>query len=220
MTEKEVLIATATTKEVYNSIIKNSFTAAPEEVVEQVRLSQQFRRLSVPDTEVDKKISFFKAWMLPRVMLYSSAFFCTKMAVICLLFQLPTFLKDSDLKYNDSDVANISTLLDLGAMFGSMALGFLSDLMYGKRSPVAMGAVLISIALSFTLTFYVETMNKALFFVIMFFLGFFISGLNNMISSACSADLGKQEALKGNARAISTVTGIIDGTGTLGSAAG
>ena len=105
-------------------------------------------------------------------------------------------------------------------MFGSMALGFLSDLMYGKRSPVAMGAVLISIALSFTLTFYVETMNKALFFVIMFFLGFFISGLNNMISSACSADLGKQEALKGNARAISTVTGIIDGTGTLGSAAG
>ncbi len=63
-------------------------------------------------------------------------------------------------------------------------------------------------------------MNKALFFVIMFFLGFFISGLNNMISSACSADLGKQEALKGNAKAISTVTGIIDGTGTLGSAAG
>ena len=39
MTEKEVLIATATTKEVYNNIIKNSFTAAPGEVVEQVRLS-------------------------------------------------------------------------------------------------------------------------------------------------------------------------------------
>ena len=41
-----------------------------------------------------------------------------------------------------------------------------------------------------------------------------------MISSACSADLGKQDALKGNSRAVSTVTGIIDGTGTLGSAAG
>jgi len=54
----------------------------------------------------------------------------------------------------------------------------------------------------------------------MFMLGFFISGLNNLISSACAADLGKQEVLKGNERAVSTVTGIIDGTGTLGSAIG
>ena len=91
--------------------------------------------------------------MLPRVMLYSSAFFCTKMAVYILLLWLPIYLKDSDLKYNDSDVANISTLLDIGAMVGSMALGYLSDLMYGKRSPVAMVAVIVSIAISFVLTF-------------------------------------------------------------------
>ena len=64
-------------------------------------MSQQFRRLSIPDTEVDKKISFFKAWMLPGVMLYSSAFFCTKMAVYILLLWLPTFLKESELKYDD-----------------------------------------------------------------------------------------------------------------------
>lgn len=56
--------------------------------------------------------------------------------------------------------------------------------------------------------------------MMMFMLGFCINGLNNVISSACSADLGKQEALKGNARAISTVTGIIDGTGTMGAAFG
>lgn len=105
-------------------------------------------------------------------------------------------------------------------MFGSMALGYISDRMYGKRSPVALGAVLISITISFVLTFKVQNMSTVLFFILMFFLGFFISGLNNMISASCSADLGKQEALKGNARAISTVTGIIDGTGTLGSAAG
>jgi MFS transporter, OPA family, solute carrier family 37 (glycerol-3-phosphate transporter), member 3 len=111
-------------------------------------------------------------------------------------------------------------VIDLGAMFGSMALGYLSDLMYGKRSPVALGAVLFSIVISYVVTFNVYDMPSPLFFVLMFLLGFFISGLNNMISSACSADLGKQEALKGNARAISTVTGIIDGTGTLGSAAG
>ena len=122
--------------------------------------------------------------------------------------------------YTHSGIANLSTIIDIGAIFGSMALGYISDLMHGKRSPVALGAVLISIAVSYTVTFTVKGMNTALFFILMFILGFCISGLNNMISSACSADLGKQEALKGNSRAVSTVTGIIDGTGTLGSAAG
>jgi sugar phosphate permease len=111
--------------------------------------------------------------------------------------------------------------MDLGAMIGSMTLGYLSDLMYGKRSPVALFAVLMSMTISYTMTFIdLVSLNKAIFFIMMFFLGFFISGLNNMISASCSADLGKQEALKGNSRAVSTVTGIIDGTGTLGSAAG
>ena len=86
-------------------------------------------------------------------MLYSSAFFCTKMAVYILLLWLPSFLKESELKYDDNQVANLSTVIDLGAMFGSMALGYISDLMYGKRSPVAMGAVLFSITISFFLTF-------------------------------------------------------------------
>jgi len=76
-------------------------------------------------------------------------------------------------------------------MFGSMALGYISDLMHGKRSPVALGAVLISIAVSYTITFTAKDLPTAIFFILMFILGFCISGLNNMISSACSADLGK-----------------------------
>ena len=111
-------------------------------------------------------------------------------------------------------------MLDFGAIFGSMTLGYLSDLIYGKRSPIALLAVILASFISFTLTYNVIQMPTALFFIAMFFLGFFISGLNNLISSACAADLGKQEALKGNEKAISTVTGIIDGTGTMGSAAG
>lgn len=97
--------------------------------------------------------------MLPRVMLYSSAFFCTKMAVFCLLLWLPTFLK-TELKYDDSQVANLSTVIDLGAMLGSIALGLISDLMHGKRSPVALVAVIFASALSFTLTYTVYPMNE------------------------------------------------------------
>ena len=221
LTEKEALISSATEKKVFDKIIRNSMSA-PEEVQHQVRMSGEFRRLSVASSlhAAEGHISFWRAWLLPRVMLYSSAFFCTKLAVFCLLLWLPLFLETSILNYSESKVANLSTLLDLGAMLGSIALGFLSDLMYGKRSPVALIAVIFSITISFVLTYEVFNMSEPLLFTMMFFMGFFISGLNNMISAACSADLGKQSALKGNTKAISTVTGIIDGTGTLGTAAG
>lgn len=41
-----------------------------------------------------------------------------------------------------------------------------------------------------------------------------------MISSAISADLGRQEALQGSQEALATVTGIVDGTGSIGAAGG
>jgi sugar phosphate permease len=115
-------------------------------------------------------------------------------------------------------VANLVNSLDIGAIFGSMTLGYLSDKTYGKRSPVAFLAVIFASAIAFTLYDKVLGMYQPLFFFLMFMLGFFISGLINLISSACAADLGKQESLRGKERATSTVTG--DGTGTLGSAVG
>ena len=55
----------------------------------------------------------------------------------------------------------------------------------------------------------------------MTFTGIFIGGPANMISAAITADLGRQEAiLASNAQALSTVTGIVDGTGSFGAAIG
>ena len=147
------------------------------------------------------------------------AFFFTKLAVYCLLLLLPLFLQES-LFYSPPEIANLSTCVDIGAILGSICLGYLSDLMYGKRSPVAMMAVLLAILISYLITFEIYVMPEALFFILMFLLGFFISGLNNLISAACAADLGKQSALKGNTKATSTVTGILDGSGTMGTAFG
>jgi MFS transporter, OPA family, sugar phosphate sensor protein UhpC len=82
-------------------------------------------------------------------------------------------------------------MLDVGAIFGSMALGYLSDKTYGKRSPVAFLAVIFASLIAFSLKFFVLDMPSAVLFLAMFMQGFFISGLNNLISSACAADLGK-----------------------------
>ncbi|XP_026548791.1 sugar phosphate exchanger 3-like [Notechis scutatus] len=62
--------------------------------------------------------------------------------------------------------------------------------------------------------------NKPINAVIMAITGFFIGGPSNMISSAISADLGHQDAIKGNSEALATVTGIVDGTGSIGAAVG
>lgn len=48
--------------------------------------------------------------------------------------------------------------------------------------------------------------------------GFMLGGPANLISTAISADLGTHSSIKGDAAALSTVTGIIDGTGSIGAA--
>ena len=92
--------------------------------------------------------------------------------------------------------------------------------MYGVRSPIALFAVVAATVISWCVTFLIDDMSAGGLLALMFFQGFFINSLNNIISSVCAADLGKQSALKGNTKAISTITGIIDGTGSAGSAIG
>lgn len=46
--------------------------------------------------------------------------------------------------------------------------------------------------------------------------GFFVNGPYALITTAVSADLGTHKILRGNAKALSTVTAIIDGTGSIG----
>uniref|UniRef100_A0A8C2IGQ2 Solute carrier family 37 member 1 n=1 Tax=Cyprinus carpio TaxID=7962 RepID=A0A8C2IGQ2_CYPCA len=50
--------------------------------------------------------------------------------------------------------------------------------------------------------------------------GGLVNGPYALITTAVSADLGTHKSLKGNARALSTVTAIIDGTGSVGAAVG
>lgn len=61
-----------------------------------------------------------------------------------------------------------------------------------------------------------ELVNALLMSVV----GFFIGGVANIISATITADLGRQDAIKGNKEGLSTVTGIVDGTGSIGAALG
>jgi sugar phosphate permease len=80
-------------------------------------------------------------------------------------------------------------------MIGSIALGYISDKVYRTRSPVAFAAILSATTLSYIISFRVDEMSQFYFMSNMFFFGFFVSGLNNIVSGSCAADIGKQSQL-------------------------
>lgn len=51
---------------------------------------------------------------------------------------------------------------------------------------------------------------------LLFIVGGLVNGPYALITTAVSAELGTHSSLKGNAKALSTVTSIIDGTGSIG----
>eukprot|EP00042_Codosiga_hollandica_P048810 m.553413 g.553413 ORF g.553413 m.553413 type:complete len:101 (-) comp57742_c0_seq43:331-633(-) len=51
---------------------------------------------------------------------------------------------------------------------------------------------------------------------LLLFAGAFVNGPYALITTAVSADLGSHHSLRGNAKALSVVSGVIDGTGSLG----
>ncbi len=135
------------------------FFLVPEPELVGIQISEHTNLTYVhPEEEtklcMKKQISFMDALKLDRVLLYASCYFCTKLAVYCLLLWLPTFLKvDTNLQYSIAQVANLQTSVDLGAIFGSMILGYASDLLSGQRAPVAMVAVLLATFISYSITF-------------------------------------------------------------------
>ena len=141
-----------------------------------------------------------------------------KLAAYGLLLWLPTYAKDN-LKYNNRDAGFIAISNDLGSIFGSVILGKLTDLTYKKRSPIAFAGLIIGSLLFFLIVFFSDQ-NQLLVYTIIFFIGFFVGGVFNIVAATAAADIAKGDSLKGNDKALGTVSGILDGSGSLGAAFG
>ena len=129
------------------------------------------------------------------------------------MYNLPEFLRDN-YSADTQRQANISTMNDTGAIIGSIILGFISDLTWGKRSPSAMVCILASCGIFYSMTFDYKLLSNLELYAYFFFFGIFLQGVNNTISSVCSADIGRGSGKSKNVT--STVTGIIDGSGSIG----
>ena len=161
-------------------------------------------------------LGFFKALLLPGVIPYSLSYACLKLVNYSFFFWLPVYLSQG-LHWKDDKSDELSNFYDIGGIIGGIIAGIMSDCI-GKRSPVVCIMLVLSMV---SLFIYGNTGSEYKTNVsLMTLTGLMIGGPANLISSAISADLGKQDALRGNEAALATVTGIVDGTGSVGAAIG
>ncbi|XP_033968371.1 sugar phosphate exchanger 3 [Pseudochaenichthys georgianus] len=169
-----------------------------------------------PLAEAPLPVTFCQAFCLPGVLPYSLAYACLKLVNYSFFFWLPFYLTNN-FGWKEADSDRLSVWYDVGGILGGTIQGLISDLM-GKRSPVLALSLVLAMA---SLVGYSHSPNdQVINAALLTTTGFFIGGPSNMISSAISADLGRQDALRGSQKALATVTGIVDGTGSIGAAAG
>lgn len=169
-----------------------------------------------PPTQPPQAIGFCQAFCLPGVLPYSLAYACLKLVNYSFFFWLPFYLSNN-FGWKEAEADRLSVWYDVGGIIGGTIQGLISDFM-GKRSPVL--ALSLLFAMGALVGFSHSPNDQVINAVLLATTGFFTGGPSNMISSAISADLGRQDALRGSQEALATVTGIVDGTGSIGAAVG
>uniref|UniRef100_A0A8C1KHP1 Solute carrier family 37 member 1 n=1 Tax=Cyprinus carpio TaxID=7962 RepID=A0A8C1KHP1_CYPCA len=161
-------------------------------------------------------ISFMGALRIPGVVEFSLCLLFAKLVSYTFLFWLPLYITKAA-HLDAKKAGDLSTLFDVGGIVGGILAGVLSDKM-GKRATTC--AVMLLLAAP-TVCHSADLIQEACAFKGMLLVcGGLVNGPYALITTAVSADLGTHKSLKGNARALSTVTAIIDGTGSVGAAVG
>ncbi|KAF5743598.1 putative Glycerol-3-phosphate transporter [Tripterygium wilfordii] len=174
------------------------------------------------DSEVmENAVGFIEAWRIPGVATFAFCLFFSKLVAYTFLYWLPFYISHTaiDGKYLSSETAgNLSTVFDVGGILGGILAGHISDRL-DARAITAASFMYCAIPSLFFYRYFGHV-SLALNVVFMFICGLFVNGPYALITTAVSADLGTHSSLKGNSRALATVTAIIDGTGSIGAAIG
>uniref|UniRef100_A0A7M4FDH9 Solute carrier family 37 member 1 n=1 Tax=Crocodylus porosus TaxID=8502 RepID=A0A7M4FDH9_CROPO len=162
-------------------------------------------------------ISFLGALRIPGVIEFSLCLLFAKLVSYTFLFWLPLYI--TNVEHLDAKRAgDLSTLFDVGGIFGGILAGIISDRLEKRASTC--GMMLFLAAPTLYMFSAVSKMGLEATIVMLLISGALVNGPYALITTAVSADLGTHKSLKGNARALSTVTAIIDGTGSVGAALG
>ena len=159
-------------------------------------------------------IGFFAALAVPGVVPYSLCLAFCKFIAYSFFMWLPFYL--STIGYGIDTANKLSTLFDIGGVLGGIVAGYASDKL-GMRG-VTCAVMLILCVPTMLLYLHVAAISALLNGAVMLLLGILVIGPYTLVSSAVAADLGAHHTLAGNTKAMATVTGIIDGIGSIGGA--
>lgn len=177
--------------------------------------------LSADSEHKEQAVGFIQAWKIPGVAPFAFCLFFAKLVAYTFLYWLPYYLSHTaiDGEYLSSETAgDLSTLFDVGGVIGGILAGHISDRL-NARAITAACFMYCAIPALFLYRCY-GYVSLPVNITLMFITGIFVNGPYALITTAVSADLGTHASLKGNSRALATVTAIIDGTGSIGAALG
>uniref|UniRef100_A0AAQ5Y4U4 Glucose-6-phosphate exchanger SLC37A2 n=1 Tax=Amphiprion ocellaris TaxID=80972 RepID=A0AAQ5Y4U4_AMPOC len=181
--------------------INGAISTEPQEIVE----------------EHTEAISFCAALSIPGVVEFSLCLLFAKLVSYTFLYWLPLYISNVA-HFDPKQAGDMSTLFDVGGILGGVMAGLVSDYTGGRATTCCV----MLVAAAPMLFLYNSIGQRSLGTTIGMLLvcGGLVNGPYALITTAVSADLGTHESLRGNSRALSTVTAIIDGTGSIGAALG
>lgn len=164
-----------------------------------------------------KAITFWGAVKIPGVIEFSLCLFFSKLVSYTFLFWLPRYLHVAT-GVGSQESAYLSIAFDVGGIIGGVAAGLISD-RTGSSALTCIGFLGLAIPSLFIFEAYggVCQMTNIILQIIC---GALVNGPYALITTAVSAELGTHKSIKSNSKALSTVTAIIDGTGSVGAAVG
>ncbi|XP_076129818.1 glucose-6-phosphate exchanger SLC37A2 isoform X1 [Alosa pseudoharengus] len=162
-------------------------------------------------------ISFCRALRIPGVVEFSLCLLFAKLVSYTFLYWLPLYIANVA-QFDPRAAGDMSTLFDVGGIVGGIMAGLVSDYTGGRASTC--WVMLIFAAPMLFLYNHVGQNGVPTTIGMLLVCGALVNGPYALITTAVSADLGTHECLRGNSRALSTVTAIIDGTGSIGAALG
>ncbi|XP_070694219.1 glucose-6-phosphate exchanger SLC37A1 isoform X1 [Pempheris klunzingeri] len=162
-------------------------------------------------------ISFMGALRIPGVIEFSLCLLFAKLVSYTFLFWLPLYITKAA-HLDAKKAGDLSTLFDVGGIVGGILAGVISDKL-GKRATTCAVMLLLAAPTLYGFSM-ISEFGLGPTVGMLLVCGGLVNGPYSLITTAVSADLGTHKSLKGNARALSTVTAIIDGTGSVGAAVG
>ncbi|XP_004714240.1 glucose-6-phosphate exchanger SLC37A2 isoform X1 [Echinops telfairi] len=162
-------------------------------------------------------ISFLGALRIPGVIEFSLCLLFAKLVSYTFLYWLPLYIVNVA-HFNAKQAGDLSTLFDVGGIIGGIVAGLISDYTNGRATTCC--SMLILAAPMMFLYNHIGQKGITSSVVMLIVCGALVNGPYALITTAVSADLGTHQSLKGNAKALSTVSAIIDGTGSIGAALG